>query len=55
MIVIDDSIGIKYELELSIKLFHPVNSLVVSRNLWLILLSKICLFLDLAKNASKNF
>ncbi len=26
------------------RLFHPVNSLVVSRNLWLILLSKIWLF-----------
>ncbi len=24
-----------------IKMFHPVNSLVVSRNIWLILVSKI--------------
>ncbi len=33
--------------------FHPVNSLVVSRNLQLILLSKIWFFLNLAKHATK--
>jgi hypothetical protein len=32
--------------------FHPVNSLVVSRNLWLILLNKIGLFLNLLKHTS---
>jgi hypothetical protein len=36
------------------RLFHPVQSLVVSRNLWLILLSKIGLFLNLVKRTSKN-
>ncbi len=35
------------------RLFYPVNSLVVSRNLWLILWSKIWLFLNLVKHASK--
>ncbi len=37
-----------------IRLFHPVNSLVVSRNLWLILFSKILLFFNLFKHTSKN-
>ncbi len=37
------------------RLFHPVNSLSVSRNLWLILVSKIWLFLYLVKNTSKKF
>ncbi len=32
------------------RIFRPVNILIVSRNLWLILLSKICLFLDLGKH-----
>jgi hypothetical protein len=36
----------------TMKLFHPVNSLVASRNLWLILLSKIRLFLYLVKHTS---
>jgi hypothetical protein len=38
----------------AMRLFHLVNSLVVSRNLWLILLSKFWLFLNLVKNTSKN-
>jgi hypothetical protein len=33
--------------------FHTVNSLVVSRNLWLILLRKILLFFNLVKHFSK--
>jgi hypothetical protein len=36
------------------RLFHQVNSLVFTRNLWQILLSKILLFLNLVKHASKN-
>ncbi len=36
------------------RIFCPVNSLVVSRNLWLILLSKIWLFLDLVKRVFKK-
>ncbi len=36
------------------RLSHPVYSLVVSRNLWLILLSKILLFLNLVKHTSNN-
>jgi hypothetical protein len=39
----------------SIRFFHPVKSLSVSRDLWLILLSKISLFLNLVKLASENF
>ncbi len=35
------------------RIFHPVNSLVVSWNLWLILLRKIWLFLNLVKHTSK--
>ncbi len=35
-------------------MFHPIKSLVVSRNLWLILLSKICSVLNLVKPATKN-
>jgi hypothetical protein len=40
---------------LIMRLFHPVNSLVVSRNLWLILLGKIWLFLNLVKYTTKNY
>ncbi len=35
-------------------IFHQVNSLVVIRNLWLISLSKIGLFLILSKHTSKT-
>ncbi len=35
------------------RLFHTVNSLVVSKNLWLILLSKISLLLNLVKHTLK--
>jgi hypothetical protein len=35
-------------------IFHPLNSLFVSRNLWLILLSKILLLLNVVNNASKS-
>ncbi len=38
----------------TMRLFHPVNSWVVSRNLWLILVNKIWLFLNLVKHTSKN-
>ncbi len=34
---------------------HPVNSLVVAKNQWLILLHKICLFFNEVKHTSKNF
>jgi len=34
--------------------FHPKNSLVVNGYLWLILLSKIGLFLNLVKHTLKN-
>jgi hypothetical protein len=34
--------------------FHPVNRLVVERNLWLILLTKILLYPNLVKHSSKN-
>ncbi len=37
------------------KLFHSVNSLVVSRNLRLILLSEIWLFLNLVKHKPENY
>jgi hypothetical protein len=37
------------------RLFCPINSLIVGRNLRLILCSKICLFLKLVSNKSKNF
>jgi hypothetical protein len=37
------------------RLFHPVNRLFVTRNLWLVLLIKIWLFLKLVKHASKSF
>ncbi len=36
------------------RLFNTVKSLVVSRNLWLILLSKIWLVLDVVKYTLKN-
>ncbi len=36
------------------RLFHSVNSLVVSWNFWLILSSKILLFLNFVKHTSKN-
>jgi hypothetical protein len=36
------------------KIFRPLNNLVVRRNLWLILLSEIRLFLNLLKPTSKN-
>jgi hypothetical protein len=39
-------------------MLHPENSLVVSRNMWLILLSKIVLYLNLVKqhqNFPKNY
>ncbi len=36
------------------RLFHPAKNLVFSRNMWLILLSKFWLFLNLVKHASKN-
>ncbi len=39
----------------SMRLFHPVNSLVVNGNLWLILLGKIRQFSNLVKHISKNF
>ncbi len=39
----------------TMRLFHPANSLVVNRNLWLILLSKIWFFLNLVKHTSKRF
>jgi hypothetical protein len=37
------------------RLFHPVNSFVVCRNLWLILLSKIGLIINLVEYTSKKF
>ncbi len=37
--------------QLLMRIFHPINRLVFSRNLWLILLSKIWLLLNLAKPA----
>ncbi len=37
------------------RLLHPINSVVVSRNLWLILKSKIWLILNLVKHTWKNF
>ncbi len=37
------------------RMFHPVNSLIVTRNCWLILLIKISLFLNLSKHTSKNY
>ncbi len=40
---------------LTMRLFRPLNSLVVSRNLWLILLHKIWYFSSLVKYISKNF
>ncbi len=40
---------------ISMMIFCPVYSLVVSRNLWLILLSKILLFLNLVKCTSKIY
>ncbi len=33
-------------------MFHPPNSLVVTRNQWLILVSKIRMFLNLVKHTS---
>ncbi len=36
-------------------LFNSVNSLVVSRNLWLILIMKILLFLNFVKHTLKHF
>ena len=41
-------------LKFGLRIFHPVKSLVASINLWLISLSKICLFSNLAK-LTKNF
>jgi hypothetical protein len=38
-----------------IRNFYPVNSLVVTRNLWQILLSKICLFSNSAQLSIKKF
>ncbi len=35
-------------------MFHPVNISVVTRNQWVILLSKICAFFNLVKTTSKN-
>jgi len=35
-------------------MFHAINSLVVTRNLWLILFMKIC-FLNFVKHTSNNF
>ena len=35
-------------------MLHQVNSLVVTGNLWFILLSKILLFLSLVKHVPKN-
>ena len=37
------------------RIFHPVNSLVVSRNLWLLLLIKILLFLNLVQDTLKIY
>ena len=37
------------------RFFYPVKSLVVSRNLWLILLNKILLILNLVKHTSKIY
>jgi hypothetical protein len=37
------------------RIFHPLTSLAVARNLWLILLIKIWLFLNLVKHTTKNF
>ncbi len=36
-------------------MFHPLNSLVVSRNLWQILLGKIWLYLNLVKHSAKFY
>jgi len=41
-------------LKFGLRIFHPENSLVAAINLWLISLSKICLFSNLAK-LTKNF
>jgi hypothetical protein len=35
--------------------FQPLNSLVVIRNKWLILLSRLCLFLTLVNVTPKNY
>jgi hypothetical protein len=35
-------------------MFHPLSSLLVTRNLWLILFSKIGLLLNFVKHATKN-
>jgi len=40
---------------LLMRICHPKNSLVVSRNLWLILLSKIWLILNLVKKIHQKF
>jgi hypothetical protein len=37
------------------RLFHSVNSSVVSRNLWLILIMKVLLFLNFVKHTLKHF
>jgi hypothetical protein len=46
---------ISTDLAHAISTFHLVNSLVVPRNLWLILLSRIGLFSDLVKHTSTIF
>ncbi len=39
----------------SMEMFHPVNGLVITRYRWLILISKIQLFLNLVKQHQKNY
>jgi hypothetical protein len=46
---------ISTELAHVISIFHLANSLVVLRNLWLILFSRIGLFSDLVKHTSTIF
>jgi hypothetical protein len=42
-------------MDLAMGMFHRINSLVVDRNHWLILFSKIRLFISFVKHASKLF
>ncbi len=37
------------------RMFHPINSFVVNRNQWLILLRKYAFFLNLVKHKPNNF
>ncbi len=43
-----------FEKDFKMRLFHPANILIVSRDLWIILLSKIWFFSNSDKHKSKN-